>query len=130
MNDHRLRIMRPKEDTLAFPKYLCSNAVIHDKLVHSIVIIYQEDVISRMRANSRDVVQTQSEVCVRFMEMTLLEVLRECDTCFSGFVGCSTFYLLRIRHVKIVTSGATRLSIYHEYMQILPTVSAICISYY
>lgn len=78
MNDRRSRIMKPKEGTLAFPQYLRSNAVISDKLVDSIVIFYQGGEISRMRANSRDVVESdQSEVRVRFMKMTLLDAVRE-----------------------------------------------------
>ena len=67
MNDHHFRIMKPTEDTLAFAQYLRSNALISDKLVHSMVIFHQEDFISRMRARSRDMVETdQSEVLVRF----------------------------------------------------------------
>ena len=131
MNDHRSRFMGPKEGTLAVAQYLRDNAMNRDKLVHSMVIFYQEDDISRMRANSRDVVKTHhSEVRVRFVEMTLLDVIHEYDRCFPSFTRCSTFFSLRIRHVKIVSSDATRLSISHEKMHILPRVSAICISYY
>ena len=72
-----------------------------------------------MRANSRDVVKThQSEVGVRVMEMTLLDVIHEYNRRFPSFTRCSTFFSLRIRHVKIVSSDATRLSITQEMMHL------------
>jgi hypothetical protein len=77
--------------------------MVPDKLVHSMVILSQKDDISRMRANPSDEVETnQSEVCVRFMKVTLLDVVREYDGYFPGFVGCSTFYYVRSPCVKIV----------------------------
>ena len=84
-----------------------------------------------MRANYKDVIETdQSELRVRFMKMTLPDAACEYDRCFPGFVGCSNIYLLRTRHVRIVSSDATCLCISHEKVLLVPTGSAISISHH
>lgn len=61
--------------------------MISDKLVHSLVIFYQEDGIRRMTPNSKDGPGiNQSEIPVRFLEMSCLDAVREYDRCFPGFV--------------------------------------------
>ena len=96
--------------------------MISDKLVLSIVIYYEEGEISRMRANYKDVIESdQSELRVRFMRPTLPDAVCEYDRCFPGLVGCSNIYLLRTRHVRIVSYDATCLCISHEKVLLVAT---------
>lgn len=121
--------LRENDGILAFPQYLRGNAAISDEMVNTVVAFYQEDGISRMTANSKEVIKiNQRPVPVRFMEMTVLDAFREFNKRFPDLVGRSTFYSLRPRNVKIFSPHETCMCIYHENMDLLLKVSAIFLS--
>jgi hypothetical protein len=83
--------------------------------MNTVIEFYQEDGISRVSANSKDVIQINKKpVAVRFMEMTVLDAFREFDKRNPGLVRRATFYSLRPRNVKIGSPHETCMCIYHE----------------
>lgn len=112
--------LRENDDILAFPEYVRGNAMISEDVVNAVVAFYQEDGISRMTANSKDMIKiNQKAVPVRFMEMTVLNAFQEFDKRNPDLVGRSTFYSLRPRNVKIVSPHETCMCIYHENIHLL-----------
>ena len=119
--------LRKNNNVLAFPQYLCGNTAIPEEVINTVTAFYQEDGISRMSANSKDVIRiNQKAESVRFMEMTVPDAFRQFDKRNPGLVGLSVFYSLRLRNVKIVSLHETCMCIYHENMHLLLKVHGIC----
>jgi hypothetical protein len=119
--------LRKNDYILAFPQYLRGNAAISEEMINAVITFYGEDGISRLSANSKDVIRiNQISVPVRFMEMTVLDAFRECDKRNPGHVGRSTLYSLKPRNVKIISPHETCMCIYHENMHLLLKVREIC----
>ena len=120
--------LRDNNQVLAFPQYLRGNTSISEETITTVIEFYQEDGISRISANSKDVVQIKKKpVAVPFMEMTVLDAFREFDKRHPDLVRRSTFHSLRPRNFKIVAPHETCMCIYHENMHLLLLVSNITI---
>jgi hypothetical protein len=120
--------LRDNNQVLAFPQYLRGNASISEETITTVIEFYQEDSISRISANSKDVIQIKKKpVAVRFMEMTVLDAFREFDRRYPDLIRRSTFHSLRPRNVKIVAPHETCMCIYHENMHLLLQVSKFTI---
>ena len=113
-------VLRDSEQILAYPQYFRGNVSLSEDTINSVVQFHREDDISRMSANSKDILQiNKKSVPVRFMEMTVLEVFRTFEKSFPRLVGRSTFYALRPREVKIASPHDICMCIYHENMNLL-----------
>lgn len=112
--------LRDSDNVHAFPQYFRGNASLAENAITTVVEFYQENGISRVSSNSKDVIQINGKAAaVRFMEMTVLDAFRKFDRRHPGLVGRSTFYYLRPQNVKIVSPHETCMCIYHENMQLL-----------
>ena len=95
-------------------------------MVNTVIAFYQEDGISRMSANSKDILRiNQKAESVRFMETTVLDAFREFDRRDPGLVRRSVFYSLRSRNAKIVSFHETYTCTYHENMHLSVKVREI-----
>ena len=95
-------------------------------MVNTVIAFYQEDGISSMSANSKDILRiNQKAESVRFMEMTVLDAFRKFVRRNPGLVGSSVFYSPQPRNVKITSPHETCMCIYHENMHLLLKVREI-----
>jgi hypothetical protein len=112
--------LRGSGNVLAFPQYFRGNASLGEDAITTVAELYQEDGISRVSSNSKDVIQINGKtVAVRLIEMTVLNAFREFDQRHPGLVGRSAFHYLRPRNVKIASPHETCMCIYHENMHLL-----------
>ena len=111
----------------SFRSVLCSKGNTSNiTVVNAVIAFYQEDGISRMSANSKDIIRiNQKAESVRFMEMAILDAFREFDRRNPGLVGRSIFYSLRSRNVEIISPHETCMCIHHENMHLVLKVREI-----
>ena len=120
--------MRDSDHVLVSPQHFRGNKSITAEAITAVIEFYQEDGISRISSNSKDVIHIiKKPVTVRFMETTLLDAFREFNKRNPGVVGRSTFDSLRPRNVKIISPHETCMCIYHENMQLLLQVRKLVI---
>jgi hypothetical protein len=120
--------MRDNDHALVSPQYFRGSKSITAEAITAVIEFYQEDGISRISSNSKDVIHIKKKpVTVRFMETTLLDAFREFNKRNPGVVGRSTFYSLRPRNVKIISPHETCMCIYHKNMQLLLQVLKLVI---
>ena len=113
-------VLRDSEQILPYPRYFRGNVSLSEDTINSVIQFYREAGISQMSANSKDTLQiNKKSVPVRFMEMTVLEVFRTFEKSFPHLVGCSTFYALQPREIKIASPHDICMCIYHENMNLL-----------
>jgi hypothetical protein len=120
--------MLDNEHVLICSQCYHGNKSITTEAINAVIEFCQGDGISRISSNSKDAIYIEKKpVTMRFMETTSLDAFHEFNKCNSGVVGCSTFYSLRPRNVKIISPHETCMCIYHENVQLLLQVRKLVI---